>query len=129
MADGSDLLTSNVKRIAGCVAIIAIAISLGFGSTKTIAITGDAPPPIPPTIQKLIQCESQGQNIARPDSNGKMSYGILQYQMTTWLDFEQLSGIHGSPMDEQTAIDMAEWAVAHAYLRRWTCAHILGMVK
>jgi hypothetical protein len=31
------------------------------------------------SIEKLISCESQGVNITRPDSNGLMSWGILQF--------------------------------------------------
>lgn len=79
------------------------------------------------TIHALIKCESQGVNVARIDSNGKMSYGILQYQMATWKEWERLSGIQGSPMDEATAIRMAEWAIPHGYISRWTCAKILHL--
>ena len=31
------------------------------------------------TIEKLIQCESRGMNVSRPDSDGIMSDGILQF--------------------------------------------------
>jgi hypothetical protein len=33
-------------------------------------------------IEKLIQCESQGVNINRPDSNGLISWGIYQFNRT-----------------------------------------------
>ena len=121
-----------MKRTMGCAALIAIAISVvKITPPKTIAITGraSAPAAISPTIKKLIRCESQGQNIARIDSNGKMSYGILQFQASTWSDFSKQSGITGSPMDEDDAIAMARWAIHHGYLGRWSCAHILGMVR
>ena len=80
-------------------------------------------------IDKLIQCESQGKNIARPDSNGVLSYGILQFNGTsTWGDFEAKSGILGSPMSPPYAIAMADWAISHGYLSRWTCARITGLI-
>ena len=79
-------------------------------------------------INRLIQCESQGQNVARMDSNHQLSYGILQFQSSTWSDFSRLSGIMGSPMNESSAIEMANWAISNGYLGRWTCAHILHLV-
>ena len=80
------------------------------------------------TIEKLIQCESQGVNIARPDSNGLLSYGLLQFNGTsTWSDFTAKSGLSGSPMMPDDAIRLADWAISHGYLHRWTCARILHL--
>jgi hypothetical protein len=76
------------------------------------------------TIEKLISCESSGENVARLDSNHKMSYGILQFQSSTWADFSKLSGIDGGPMNPAAAIEMADWAINHGFLSRWTCARI-----
>lgn len=69
-------------------------------------------------IEKLIQCESQGVNISRPDSDGIYSDGILQFhrgpldtmQSSTWEDFSKSSGIVGSPIVPADAIKMADWA-------------------
>jgi hypothetical protein len=49
------------------------------------------------TIEKLIQCESQGVNISRPDSDGLISDGILQFHRgplntlasSTWESFSK----------------------------------------
>lgn len=80
------------------------------------------------TIEKIIQCESQGVNIARPDSNGLLSYGILQFNGTsTWDDFSAKSDIRGSPMVPADAIRLADWAISHGYGYRWTCWHITGL--
>jgi len=83
----------------------------------------------PVILQKLISCESQDTNIARMDSNHQMSYGLLQFQASTWKDFQNQSHIQGSPMNVSSAIAMADWAVSNGFLGRWTCAHILKLVK
>ena len=83
----------------------------------------------PYILRTLIRCESQNTDVARIDSNGKMSYGLLQFQKTTWDDFSALSGIKGSPMDATTAIAMADWAISNNFLHRWTCAYITGLLK
>lgn len=45
-------------------------------------------------IEALVSCESQGVNIARPDSNGLISWGIGQFNGTsTWAAFSKASGI------------------------------------
>lgn len=119
-----------MKRIIFGVALALALLTPFLAKSRVIAID----PPvakaqtIPPVIQELIKCESSGVNVAHLDSNGKMSYGILQFQMATWNEWEQKSGIIGSPMNEETAITMAEWAIAHGYLGHWTCAHLLGLV-
>jgi hypothetical protein len=78
-------------------------------------------------IEKLIGCERQGVNISRPDSNGVISWGILQYNGTsTWAEFSQKSGIVGTPVNPPDAIRMTDWAIDHGYLGRWTCSRILG---
>lgn len=77
------------------------------------------------TIQKLIQCESRGKNIKIVDSNGYYSYGILQFQRSTWNDFSRESGIIGDPMKENDAIRMTRWAIENGYGKRWTCWKII----
>jgi hypothetical protein len=80
-------------------------------------------------IEKLIQCESRGMNISRPDSDGIMSDGILQFHrgptdtlaISTWEDFSQASGIRGSPKDPADAIRMTDWAISHGLGPHWTC--------
>ena len=87
-------------------------------------------------IEKLIQCESSGVNISRPDSDGLFSDGILQFhrgpkdtmQSSTWQFFSEASGIAGSPLIPSDAIQMADWAISHGLIGHWTCAHILHLV-
>jgi hypothetical protein len=80
-------------------------------------------------IEKLIQCESQGVNVSRPDSDGIISDGILQFHRGgTWQEMSRLSGIKGSPINPPDAIRMADFMISHGFLGRWTCAHILGLV-
>lgn len=74
-------------------------------------------------IEHLIPCESMGQPLNRIDTNGKMSYGILQFQ--DWDEWERLSGITGSPDNRADSIRMAEWAIQNGMINRWTCAGIL----
>jgi hypothetical protein len=74
-------------------------------------------------IEHLIPCESGGATINRIDTNGKMSYGILQFQ--DWDEWERMSGISGNPDNRADAIRMAEWAIQNGYINRWTCANIL----
>ena len=81
------------------------------------------------TIEKLIQCESRGMNVSRPDSDGIMSDGILQFHRgptdtlagSTWKDFSQASGITGSPKNPADAIRMTDWAISHGLGPHWTC--------
>jgi hypothetical protein len=81
------------------------------------------------TIEKLIQCESRGMNISRPDDDGIMSDGILQFHRGpadsmaggTWEDFSRASGITGSPRNPADAIRMTDWAIAHGFGPRWAC--------
>jgi len=80
-------------------------------------------------IEKLIQCESGGRNISRPDSDGVISDGILQfhrgpadtYAGGTWEDFSRSSGITGSPREPADAIRMTDWAISHGLGPHWTC--------
>jgi len=74
-------------------------------------------------IEHLIPCESMGQTVNRIDTNGKMSYGILQFQ--DWDEWERVSGITGSPDNHADAIRMAEWAIQNGMINHWTCASIL----
>jgi len=80
-------------------------------------------------INALIRCESQGVNISRPDSNGRTSDGILQFnrgplntlQSSTWAIFSKASGITGDPRIPGDAIRMADWAIQHGLGPHWTC--------
>lgn len=74
-------------------------------------------------IEHLIPCESMGRSVNRIDSNGKMSYGILQFQ--DWDEWEAASGLTGNPDNRRDAIRMAEWGIQNGMINRWTCASIL----
>lgn len=76
-------------------------------------------------IEHLIPCESMGRNINRIDSNGKRSFGILQFQ--DWDGWEAASGLRGDPDNREDAIRMAEWAIESGMVNHWTCAQILKM--
>jgi len=76
-------------------------------------------------IEHLIPCESGGRTIDHLDSNGKMSYGILQFQ--DWEEWERMSGITGDPENSEDAIRMAEWGIEHGMIDHWGCSQILGM--
>jgi hypothetical protein len=75
-------------------------------------------------IEHLIPCESGGRTIHHLDSNGKMSYGILQFQ--DWEEWERVSGIQGDPDNSDDAIRMAEWGIERGMIDHWGCARILG---
>ncbi|HUJ32107.1 MAG TPA: hypothetical protein VLY23_12555 [Candidatus Acidoferrum sp.] len=77
-------------------------------------------------IEHLIPCESMGKAVDRIDSNGKMSYGILQFQ--DWDEWQRVSGISGDPDNTADAIRMAEWAIENGMINHWTCASILKMI-
>jgi hypothetical protein len=80
------------------------------------------------TIEKLIQCESQGVNISRPDSNHLISWGVLQFNGTsTWNEAEKQFGFYGSPIIPADAIHMADMMISAGEIGRWTCAKILGL--
>jgi hypothetical protein len=81
-------------------------------------------------IEKLIQCESQGVNISRPDSDGIISDGILQFHRSsksasvgsgTWAWMSSLSGIKGSPINPEEAIRQTDWAISHGLGSQWSC--------
>ena len=74
-------------------------------------------------IEHLIPCESGGKAVNRVDVNGKMSYGILQFQ--DWDEWERVSGITGDPDNKTDAIRMAEWAIENGMINHWTCSSIL----
>jgi hypothetical protein len=76
-------------------------------------------------IEHLIPCESGGRTVDHLDSNGKMSYGILQFQ--DWEEWERMSGITGNPENSDDAIRMAEWGIEHGMIDHWGCSQILGM--
>ena len=80
-------------------------------------------------VEKLIQCESRGMNVSRPDDDGITSDGILQFHRGpadtlaggTWEDFSRASGITGSPKNPTDAIRMTDWAISHGYGSHWGC--------
>lgn len=81
-------------------------------------------------ISQLIDCESQGLNIGRPDSNGQMSWGVLQFNGTsTWEEMERRFHFYGDPRNPSEAIHMADMMISNGLLGRWSCAHTLGLVK
>ena len=84
----------------------------------------------PSTLGRLIQCESQGQNISRTDSNGQMSRGILQFNGTsTWNEMEQRFNFYGDPRNPPDAIHMADMMISSGLIGRWGCARSLGLTK
>lgn len=82
------------------------------------------------TVEQLIQCESQGQNISRVDSNGQVSRGILQFNGTsTWNEMEHRFDFYGDPQNPTAAIHMADMMISSGLVGRWTCARSLGLAK
>jgi hypothetical protein len=82
------------------------------------------------TLERLIQCESQGRNISRTDSNGQMSWGILQFNGTsTWNEMEQRFNFYGDPRNPPDAIHMADMMISRGLIGRWACARSLGLTK
>ena len=89
------------------------------------------------TIKKLIKCESNYQIVSRPDSDGIISDGILQFhrgkddtiETGTWGEWSRESGIQGDPMNPVDAIIMADWAISKGRLNHWSCAYITGLLK
>jgi hypothetical protein len=87
-------------------------------------------------IEKLIQSESQGVNISRPDSNRRISDGVLQFNRgpsdilgsRTCSDMEARFGFFGSPIQPADAIHMADLMVTNGFLSRWTCAGITALL-
>jgi len=88
-------------------------------------------------IKKLIKCESNYQIVSRPDSDGIISDGILQFhrgkddkiETGTWGEWSRESGIQGDPMNPEKAIEMADFAIDHGKLSHWSCAYITGLLK
>jgi hypothetical protein len=82
-----------------------------------------------PIVSKIIECETGGKSQTVLDVNGKYSRGILQFQDDTWEWFSQLSGITGSPLNENDAIKMANWAFTHGHQRHWyNCSKRYGLL-
>jgi hypothetical protein len=82
------------------------------------------------TLERLIQCESQGLNISRLDSNRQMSWGILQFNGTsTWNEMERRFNFYGDPKNPPDAIHMADMMISSGLIGRWTCARSLGLTK
>ena len=85
----------------------------------------------PYILRTLIKCESQNTNLARLDSNGLMSYGILQFNGTsTWDTFAaRVKLSSSSPMIPASAIKVADYMISIGQLHRWTCAYITGLLR
>lgn len=91
----------------------------------------------PEKLAKLIQCESDWVNISRPDSNNRISDGLLQFNRGasnilgsgTWADMEQRFKFYGSPIIPSDAIRMADMMIDAGFISRWTCAKMLGLDK
>lgn len=81
------------------------------------------------TIERLIDCESGGQNLTILDSNHRYSHGLLQFQTDTWNQMSRESGITGSPLIADDARRMADWAIDHNRGPAWTCWGLLGLVR
>lgn len=62
------------------------------------------------------------------DVNGYYSYGVLQFQSSTWNHWSKLSGIKGTPMNIHDAMIMADWAIERGYLHHWSCAKKMGLL-
>lgn len=80
-------------------------------------------------LEKLIQCESQGRNISRTDSDGQMILGILQFKPSTWNEMERRFSFSGDPRNPPDAIHMADLMISSGLIARWTCARSLGLTK
>jgi hypothetical protein len=81
------------------------------------------------TIERLIQCESQGLNSSGVDSNGQMTLGILQFKTSTWTEMERRFNFYGDPRNPPDAIHMADMMISSGLIGRWTCARSLGLTK
>lgn len=79
-------------------------------------------------IPYLIACESEARSVKRVDSNGFYSYGILQMQSSTAAMFNSIEGTDYDPMRPLEAVSLAEIAIEHGYLSRWSCARIEKVV-
>jgi hypothetical protein len=79
-------------------------------------------------IKKLVHCESRGKSVKIVDVNGYYSYGILQFQSSTWNEWSVKSGIVGNPMVKEDAMFMADWAIDQGYIYHWSCAHKLNLI-
>jgi hypothetical protein len=80
-------------------------------------------------IPYLGACESRWRIIKEVDSNGFYSYGPLQIQSSTATLFNSIEGTSYDPMIPTQAIELAEIAIEHGYLYRWSCAKILAIVR
>lgn len=117
---------------------VAAPVVLAIG-TRALRVQAGSKPPLKNAklIDRLIQCESSGRNISRPDSDGINSDGILQFHRGkhntmdggTLQDMSRRSGITGSPMIPEDAKRMSDWMIENGFLSRWTCAKILGLSR
>ena len=132
----------------GCLLIVLSILIMKVGNSPTLGLrTGNADSAAPLSgktwhydvsfpvhnaaiIARLIECESKGQNDGRPDSNGQMSWGILQFNGTsTWHEMERRFHFYGDPRNPPDAIHMADMMISSGMVGRWSCARSLGITK
>ena len=117
-----------------------LALSLALNLLKTTLIAQaqqmpDLPPPVFASFDSnrivplLVQCETSGKSVKTLDINGKYSYGVLQFQMDTWNEWSEESGISGDPMNPIDAFKMGHWAISHGLINHWhNCAVKNGLL-
>ena len=82
------------------------------------------------TLERLIQCESQGLNTSRTDSNGQTSWGVLQFNGTsTWKEMERRFNFYGDPRNPPEAIHMADMMISSGLIGRWACGRSIGLTE
>lgn len=80
-------------------------------------------------LNELEQCESMGSTTIRVlDTNNRYSYGILQFQMQTWLGYGKSFGatkenIYSKDLQEQVALSMLKNGGERNW---WICSHRIG---
>ena len=78
-------------------------------------------------LVNLANCESSyGTRLIGDNGN---AYGVYQYWIPTWLDFERMSKMDLNRDSEQDQVRMTSWALAHGYGSRWSCDYKTGKVK
>ena len=102
-----------------------------FVSSQTLGSLMEEKAIITPKMQKVIECESRGDNNAIGDKNyyknGKISpsYGIAQFQKSTFYWMSELSGIYGDINNENDQLILMKWAFDNGYASHWSCYKIL----
>jgi hypothetical protein len=79
-------------------------------------------------IPYLVACESRDKSIKDIDSNFFYSYGILQMQSSTVALFNSIDHTDLDPMIPVQAVQLAEIAIEHGFLSRWSCSSLENIV-